>query len=244
MLKSPPPKENIFKNESVIIGGAGPGNPELITLRVLEAIKLADVIIYDALVNKKILKNAKKNCTLIFAGKKLNKKSCTQDDIINWMVKNAKNRKKVLRLKGGDPTIFGRGGEEVDYLIKEKISFKVFSGITASQEAMKILNMNFMTKENNFAMITGHKAINLQTPEINYSHLSKISGKIIIYMGLTQINIISKNLILNGKSDSSEVKIISNISLRNQKKISTNLLECSKTKDKFGLKTPVIIVIN
>ena len=243
MLKKLTQKEDIFKNESVIIAGAGPGNPKLITLKVLYAIKLADVIIYDALVNKAILSNSNKFCKLIFAGKTQNNKACTQEQIISWIINYAKQKKKVLRLKGGDPNIFGRGAEEIDYLKEKKISFSVFSGITASQGALNIIGENFISKEESCHLITGHKAINSNTPKINFKSIAKNRGKIIIYMGLNQLNYISKNLIINGKSKNSEVVIISKISLKKEKKIRTNLLKCSETINNFGLKTPAIIII-
>ena len=236
------PKKS-FKKGSVIIAGAGPGDPKLLTLKVYNCIKYADVIIYDGLVNIDILKNSGKKTNLIFAGKSFTNKSCTQQQIISWMISHAKKEKRVLRLKGGDPLVFGRGAEEVESLKKNKIPFQIFPGITASQQALNYLS-DGNNKINEFCLMTGHKAIDSQLPRFDYKKISKINGKIIIYMGLSQIKEIAKKLIANGKRKETVVQIIKDVSLPSQKKIVTNLFKCSKEKAKFGLTPPVIIIIN
>ena len=236
------PKKS-FKKGSVIIAGAGPGDPKLLTLKVYNCIKYADVIIYDGLVNVDILKNSSKKTDLIFAGKSFTNKSCTQQQIISWMISHAKKEKRVLRLKGGDPLVFGRGAEEVESLKKNKIPFQIFPGITASQQALNYLS-DGNNKINEFCLMTGHKAIDSQLPRFDYKKISKINGKIIIYMGLSQIKEIAKKLIANGKRKETVVQIIKDVSLPSQKKIVTNLFKCSKEKAKFGLTPPVIIIIN
>ena len=236
--------DQLFNNVSVILAGAGPGNIKYLTINVYYAIKEADVIIYDGLVGKKIVELAKKDCELILASKSSENKVCTQEEIINWMIKFSKEKKKVLRLKGGDPSIFGRGAEEIEALKKKKISFKIFSGITASQGAINILKNNFESFKGNFCFITGHKAINSSTPEMNFSSLSRFNGKIIIYMGLSQLSYIAKNLIKFGKQKEEMVQIVKDISLSTQKTLTTNLDQCVKSRNNFNLKPPVIIIIN
>ena len=236
------PKKS-FKKGSVIIAGAGPGDPKLLTLKVYNCIKHADVIIYDGLVNTDILKNASKKTNLIFAGKSFTNKSCTQQQIISWMISHAKKEKRVLRLKGGDPLVFGRGAEEVESLKKNKIPFQIFPGITASQQALNYLS-DSNNKINEFCLMTGHKAIDSQLPRFDYKKISKINGKIIIYMGLSQIKEIAKKLIANGKKKETVVEIIKNVSLASQEKVITSLVKCSKENLKFGLTPPVIIIIN
>ena len=236
------PKKS-FKKGSVIIAGAGPGDPKLLTLKVYNCIKYADVIIYDGLVNIDILKNSGKKTNLIFAGKSFTNKSCTQQQIIMWMISHAKKEKRVLRLKGGDPLVFGRGAEEVESLKKNKIPFQIFPGITASQQALNYLS-DSNNKINEFCLMTGHKAIDSQLPRFDYKKISKINGKIIIYMGLSQIKEIAKKLIANGKKKETVVEIIKNVSLASQEKVITSLVKCSKENLKFGLTPPVIIIIN
>ena len=126
MLINYKPPKNFFNDGTIILAGAGPGDPKLLTFKVYQAIKMADVIIYDALVGKDIICLAKKKCKLIFAGKLSNNKSCSQEDIISWMKSYSKLNKKVLRLKGGDPSIFGRGAEELQALKKSENKHKSF----------------------------------------------------------------------------------------------------------------------
>ena len=234
----------LFNDVSVILAGAGPGNVNYLTINVFYAIQEADVIIYDGLVGKKIIEWARKDCNLILASKSLQNKACTQEQIINWMIKFSKEKKKVLRLKGGDPSVFGRGAEEIEALQMNKIPFKIFSGITASQGAINILKNNFENFKGNFCFITGHKAINSSTPEMNFSSLSRFNGKIIIYMGLSQLSYIAKNLIKFGKQKEEMVQIVKDISLSTQKTLTTNLDQCVKSRNNFNLKPPVIIIIN
>lgn len=234
--------KKIFKKGSVIIAGAGPGDPKLLTLKVYNCIKYADVIIYDGLVNTDILKNSSKKTNLIFAGKSFTNKSCTQQQIISWMISHAKKEKRVLRLKGGDPLVFGRGAEEVEALKKNKIPFQIFPGITASQHALRYASDD--DKINEFCLITGHKAINSELPRLDYKKISNIDGKIIVYMGLSQIKEIAKELIGNGKKKETVVEIIKNVSLASEEKVITSLVKCSKENLKFGLSPPVIIIIN
>tara|TARA_X000000950_G_scaffold289063_1_gene409484 strand:+ start:12967 stop:13701 length:735 start_codon:yes stop_codon:yes gene_type:complete len=244
MLINFKPPKNFFNDGTIILAGAGPGDPKLLTLKVYQAIKMADVIIYDALVGKDIICLAKNKCKLIFAGKLSNNKSCSQEDIISWMKSYSKLNKKVLRLKGGDPSIFGRGAEELQALKKVKISIKVFSGITAGQEALKKLKISYFNNETkSFSLITGHRAI-INKKEINFKKLSAYEGRIIIYMGLSHLNNIANKLINFGKCENTSVKIITNISLKNERIFTTKLKNCVLEKNKFGLKPPAIIIIN
>ncbi len=236
--------DQLFNNVSVILAGAGPGNIKYLTINVYYAIKEADVIIYDGLVGKKIVELAKKDCELILASKSSENKVCTQEEIINWMIKFSKEKKKVLRLKGGDPSIFGRGAEEIEALKKNKISFKIFSGITASQGAINIIKNNFVNFRGNFCFITGHRAINSSNPTIDFSAISKFNGKIIIYMGLSRLSYIAENLIKFGRNKKKKVHLVKDISLSTQRTLTTNLDECVKSKNNFNLKPPVIIIIH
>ena len=237
-------KKDDFLDGTVILAGSGPGDPKLLTLEVFLSIKIADVIIYDALVNSEVIKSSKKDAILIFAGKRYSNKSCSQEDIITWMVKYSRMGKKVLRLKGGDPSIFGRGAEEVEALKKNNISFKILSGITAAQESFKTLKSDYISNKDSFILITGHKALNKDTPHLDFKALATYSGKIIIYMGLSQLNSIAQNLISFGKSKRSQVEIISKVSLKEQVIIKKKLAECCVSKEKLNIKSPAIIIIN
>ena len=244
MLSNYKPIKTEFEDGSVIIAGAGPGSVKLLTYRVLNILMIADVVIYDALVNKEILKYCKKYAKLIFAGKLKNKKACSQNDINLWLVKYAKKGNKVLRLKGGDPSFFSRVSQESEYLKNNKIKFKVFSGITASQESIKKLNSNFFNDSHICNLITGHKSINYPNVDINFKSICSNNGRIIIYMGIGQLEKISCKLIENGKSKDTKVSIIYNASLENEKIWKLKLGNLKNLKKKADVKSPAIIVVD
>ena len=244
MLNNLKPNSSFFRKGTVIIAGAGPGHINKITLQVYYAIKLSDVIIYDGLVNKEILEINNKNAKTIFAGKTFGNKSCTQSEIIEWIENYTKKNKRVLRLKSGDPSVFGRGSEEISELKRLKIPFKVFSGITAVQEAMKNLNLNYFQNSASFSLVTGHKTLKESSHKVNFQTMGKYHGTIVVYMGLNQINKISQSLIKGGKNKDNPVSIISRISMQDEKIYRSNLYECTKEKHSFGLKSPAIIIIH
>ncbi|MEE2694989.1 MAG: uroporphyrinogen-III C-methyltransferase [Pseudomonadota bacterium] len=231
-----------FKNGTVILAGAGPGSEDLITLKVDYALRIADVIIYDALVNSNLLKKCRKKAKLIYAGKLKNKQACSQNDINEWMLFYARKKKKVLRLKGGDVSFFSRGSQEISYLKKNKIDCKVLTGITCSQVVMKILNESFFNKSSVCSFITGHKKINKHINYLDLNMISKNEGRIIIYMGVGQIGKITSELI-KSRSPIENVYIISNASLPNQQIFHTTLKDCKKTVIKEKIKPPSIFVI-
>lgn len=243
MLEIFKPKSDFFNKGTVVIAGAGPGDEKNLTLATYFAIKIADVIIYDGLVGKRILNLAKKSANLIFAGKKFGNKSCTQKQIIDWLQKYSIKNKKVLRLKGGDPSIFGRGAEEIEALKKLKIKFKILSGITAAQEVFVKYNQKYDQIDKFFTFATGHKNINEESIKVNFSNFVRNHSKVVIYMGLSQLRNICNKLLDSGKSKKTKVIIATNISLKNEKIVESDLQSCLKTQNNFGLKPPAIIII-
>tara|TARA_X000000950_G_scaffold200461_1_gene241360 strand:+ start:213 stop:947 length:735 start_codon:yes stop_codon:yes gene_type:complete len=233
-----------FKEGTVIIAGAGPGNIKLVTIKTILAIKSADVIIYDSLINKLLLEYCKKNVKLIFAGKTSTNRACSQQDINEWLVKYAKKNKKVLRLKGGDVSFFSRGSQEISFLKKNKVKFKIFTGITSAQAALKEIEEKVNKKRLCLNLITGHKQIKTNSKKINYKYLVNTKGKILVYMGVSQIESIKKNLIKSGMRKSTEVSIISNASLENQKIHNTKLKNVVNFFKDKEVKPPSIIIIN
>ena len=231
-----------FEKNTVIIAGAGPGSKKLITLELKYILKLADVIVYDALVNKSILDECNEKVLLVYAGK-TKKNSCTQSEINKLLVKHAKLGKKVLRLKGGDVSFFSRASQEVEFLKKNKINFRVISAITSSQASISKINANFFNKNRFCNFFTGHKKINSNSKDVNYYNVSKNKGKIFIYMGISQIEKISKNLQKNQVSLKERVSIIKNASLKNQKIYTTNLKNCGAFIKKNKITSPAIIII-
>ena len=231
-----------FEKNTVIIAGAGPGSKKLITLELKYILKLADVVLYDALVNKSILEECNEKVLLIYAGK-TKKKSCTQTEINELLVKYAKKGKRVLRLKGGDVSFFSRAGQEVKFLKKNKVNFRVISAVTSSQASISQTSENFFNKKRFCNFITGHKKINSNSKDVDYYNVIKNKGKIFIYMGISQIEKISKNLQKNQVSPKERVSIIKNASLKNQKIYTTNLKNCGAFIKKNKITSPAIIII-
>ncbi len=233
-----------FQKGTVILAGAGPGSQDLLTIKVNQAIEFADVIIYDALVNSKLLKIAKGSARLIFGGKLKNKKACSQKEINDWMVSNAVKNKRVLRLKGGDISFFSRGSQEINVLKKNNIPFRVFSGITSSQHAIKYSVLTFFNRNNVCNFITGHRQTNDQFASDAFEKIYSNKGRIIIYMGVGQINKISHELIKLGMKKNTKVYIVSNASLQNEKIISTSLSRVQDSIIHNKILPPSIIIIN
>ena len=231
-----------FEKNTVILAGAGPGSKKLITLELKYILRLADVIVYDALVNKSILEECNEKVLLIYAGK-TKKKSCTQTEINELLVKYAKKGKRVLRLKGGDVSFFSRAGQEVKFLKKNKVNFRVISAVTSSQASISQTSENFFNKKRFCNFITGHKKINSNSKDVDYYNVIKNKGKIFIYMGISQIEKISKNLQKNQVSLKERVSIIKNASLKNQKIYTTNLKNCGAFIKKNKITSPAIIII-
>ena len=212
-----------FTAGSVILAGAGPGSFEQVTLKVYQAIKQADIIIYDSLVNDELLTISNKSAKKIFGGKTKNQRACSQKEINQWMVYHAKRHKKVLRLKGGDPSFFSRGSQEISFLKKEKVKYKIFSGITSSQQAIKSSGLSFFNRNGICNFITGHKRINEGSKTFDLKNIVENDGRIIIYMGIGQIKKISCDLIDLGMSLETQVFIVSNASLPSQRTFSSTL---------------------
>ena len=232
-----------FKEGTVIIAGAGPGNIKLVTIKTILALKSADVVIYDSLINKALLEYCKKNVKLIFAGKTSTDRACSQDDINEWLIRYAKKNKKVLRLKGGDISFFSRGSQEIAYLKKNKVKFKIFTGITSAQAALKEVKEKPTNSKLCLNFITGHKKIKTYSRHINYDYLVNTEGRILIYMGISQIESIRNSLIKSGMKKNSKISIISNASLENQIIFNTNLKDVTNFVKNNEVKPPSIIII-
>ena len=239
-------KESIidFKRGTVILAGAGPGSLKQVTLKVYKSIQEADVIIYDALVNTELLKFSKKKAELQFGGKTKTKKSCSQSDINEWLLFYAKNSKRVLRLKGGDTSFFSRGSQEIKFLKNHGIKYKIFTGITSSQLAVKNAGIKFFNHKGVCNFITGHRKIIEKSVSNNFKDIYKNGGKIIIYMGVSQIKEIISNLKKLGISKNKEVIIVSNASLSNEKVYFSNISEINSAILKNKITPPSIIIIS
>jgi len=190
-----------FAPGSVWLAGAGPGDPGLITALGLHAIASADAILYDALINEKLLGFARPRAELIYAGKRAGKRSCKQTDISRTLVSLAKKGKRVLRLKGGDPLVFGRGAEEALTLARSGVPFRIVPGITAGIGGLSYAGIPVTHRDTNHAVtfLTGHGADG-KLPKLDWNALAKASPTLVIYMGRKFAGEIAAQLIAAGRN--------------------------------------------
>ena len=229
----------------VYIVGAGPGDVGLLTLKAKKLLTdYADVVIHDRLISKDILKLIPKKVEKIFAGKEPDLHHMKQEDINSVLVKKAKAGKKVVRLKGGDPFIFGRGGEEIEYLKKNKIKFEVVPGITSAigAAAESLLPLTYRAVSDGVIFISGHNYEDT-TPKLEYKFLAKTNSTIVIYMGVKNIGIIAKKLIENGKSAKTPCLVVSEATNKGAKKLYSDLKSLPVKMKKSAIKNPALIYI-
>jgi len=227
----------------VYIVGAGPGDMELLTLKGKRCVEEADVIVYDRLVNKRILSLAKDSCELIYMGKKNTEGGLIQDKINATLVEKALKGKVVTRLKGGDPFVFGRGGEEILELVKNKISFEEVPGITSSISVPAYAGIPVTHRgiSKSFHIFTGHTEKNGSWH--NFEAIAKLKGTLIFLMGVKNLNIISNELLKNGKNPNTPVAIIEKGSSSKQRVIKDSLKNIYETAQNKKVVPPAIIII-
>ena len=230
----------------VYLVGAGPGDYKLLTLKGLECIKKADVIVYDRLANKNYLKEAKENCEFIYVGKASSNHTLPQDDINRVIADKAKEGKIVTRLKGGDPYVFGRGGEEGELLKEEGIEFEVVPGITSAIGGLCYAGIPITHRDyaSSFHVITGHlRDDDKENPEINWNALANTNGTLVFLMGVANLQKISSNLIKEGKSKDTPVALISWATRSNQRVITSTLENVYETAVMENVKPPTLIAV-
>lgn len=230
----------------VYLVGAGPGDYKLLTLKGLECIKKADVIVYDRLANSNYLKEAKPNCEFIYVGKASSNHVLPQDDINRVIADKAKEGKIVTRLKGGDPYVFGRGGEEGEVLVSQGIDFEVVPGITSAIGGLCYAGIPITHRDHasSFHVITGHlRDDDKENPEINWNALANTKGTLVFLMGVANLQKISENLILEGKSKDTPVALISWATRYNQRVITSTLEDVYETAIRESVKPPTLIAV-
>ena len=230
---------------TVWLVGAGPGDPGLLTLLAVQALRQADVIVHDALVNAECLKLAKPGAALEFAGKRGGKPSPKQRDISLRLVELARGGKRVLRLKGGDPFVFGRGGEEALTLIESNIPFRVVPGITAGIGGLAYAGIPVTHREVNHAVtfLTGHDSSGVVPDRINWKGVAAGSPVIVMYMAMKHIGQIAENLIGAGRSPDEPVAFVCNAATEQQAVLETTLSRAEADATEAGLEPPAIVVV-
>jgi len=227
----------------VFLVGAGPGDPELLTLRALHLIQKADVCIYDNLVSKDILELVRRDAHMIYAGKLRNNHTIEQKEINKLLVNYAKKGLRVLRLKGGDPFMFGRGGEEISELMAKKIKFQVVPGITAAMgvSAYAGIPLTHRDYSQSCMFITGHEKNG--ELNINWNNLTNENQTIVIYMGLNSLPTIAQNLIDYGMRKDMPIALVQEGTTENQKVVVSTISRVNAKILKTDIQSPVIIII-
>lgn len=230
-------------NGKVWLVGAGPGDPSLITVKGLHCIRHADVLVYDRLVCKELLAEVPAGCEMINVGKTPNNHPIPQDEINQILVAQALMGRNVVRLKGGDPYVFGRGGEEVETLAQSGIPFEVIPGITSAIGGLAYAGIPVTHRDHasSFHVITGHLQQG-KDPQ-DWPTLAKLQGTLVILMGMSQIETICQQLIEHGKAASTPAAAVMCASHQVQKIAQGTLATLPQDVLREGIKSPALIVI-
>jgi len=230
----------------VYLVGAGPGDPGLITVRGKYLLEKAEVLVYDYLASKKLLKHVPKDAKLVYAGKRGGvKHTHTQEEINQMLVDYAKEGKVVVRLKGGDPFIFGRGGEEVQELFNADVPFEVVPGVTSATAAATYAGIPITHREYtaSVAFLTGHEDPTKENSNIDWAKLATGVGTLVVYMGIKNLPIIVKNLIKHGRDPKTPVAVVRWASTPEQRSVVGNLETITDIVRDAGITPPSLIIV-
>ncbi|WP_342440161.1 uroporphyrinogen-III C-methyltransferase [Paenibacillus sp. FSL L8-0436] len=233
-----------MKQGSISIVGAGPGDPELITVKALRRIQTADVILYDRLVNEELLAYGRKEALRIYCGKAPGQHSMPQDGIERLMIKHASAGSHVVRLKGGDPFVFGRGGEEALASAAAGIPYEVIPGITSAIGAAASAGIPLTHRglAASFAIVTGSRCHDHAAP-VRWDALAHSVDTLVIYMGVSQLSGIREQLLKHGKDAATPVALIENGTTARERTVTGTLGNIDKLATVMKISNPALIII-
>ncbi|WP_118135799.1 uroporphyrinogen-III C-methyltransferase [Oceanicella sp. SM1341] len=225
--------------------GAGPGDPGLVTLHALNALRQADVVVYDALVDERILDWAAPGTELIFAGKRGGKPSAKQRDISLSLVELARAGRRVLRLKGGDPFVFGRGGEEAQTLVQHGVPVRIVPGISAGIGGLAYAGIPVTHRDVNQAVtfLTGHDQTGETPTSLDWEAIARGSQVVVMYMAMKHLGKIAERFIAAGRSADEPVAIVTRATSPDQDVLETTLGRAAAEAEAAGVVPPAIICI-
>lgn len=228
----------------VFIVGAGPGEPKLLTVKAAELLRTAKVVVYDRLVSREILNLVPETTEKIYVGKRTGKHVVPQDKITKLLVKMALNGRDVVRLKGGDPFIFGRGGEEAEALAENGIEFEVVPGVSSSGVAPMYAGIPLTHRDyaSSVAIITGHRAGEGER-KIDWPKVARAVDTIVILMGVESLEDIAKKLLDGGLDPATPVAIIERGTSKQQRTVTGEIRTIAKDAAKKNIQPPAVIVI-
>jgi len=234
--------EELSQGEVYLVG-AGPGDPDLLTFRALRLMQQADVVLYDRLVSQEILNMTRQDADKIHVGKQRDRHTMPQSEISSLLVSLAQSGKRVLRLKGGDPFIFGRGGEEIEQLAVKKIPFQVVPGITAAAGCSSYAGIPLTHRDyaQSVIFVTGHMKDN--RCDLNWQNLVQPDQTVVIYMGLIGLPFICEQLIKHGRTDITPAALIQQGTTPQQKVYVGNLQTLPEIIDANNVQAPTLIIV-
>ena len=234
-----------MKKGKVFLVGAGPGDPGLITVKGVKCLREAEVVVYDRLIDEEILKEASPQAEKIYVGKKASLHTLEQGAINRLLLEKAREGKRVVRLKGGDPFVLGRGGEEAETLAKNEIPFEVVPGVSSAcaVPAYAGIPVTYRGIASSFAIVTGHKASDTGEPAIAWDRISAGADTLIILMGLKNLPRIVEALMKNHKDPSTPVAVITHGTTSRQQCITGTLADIEERVTAAGIQPPATIVI-
>ena len=228
----------------VTLVGAGPGDPELLTLRAVKALRGARLVLYDHLVGKEVLRYVAEDADLIYVGKESSHHTLPQKSIINLMVRLARSGRSLVRLKGGDGFIFGRGGEEAQALAEAGIAFDVVPGITAAQGAGACAGIPLTHRDHAATLVfaTGHLRGDDEVA-LDWEALARPRQTVVIYMGMGTLPVICRELVRHGLSASTPAALVEQASLPSQRCITGTLQDLPRLAQQHRVRPPALIVV-
>lgn len=242
-------KDAQIQTGKVYLIGAGPGDPKLLTIKAAEALAVSDIIVYDYLVNPEVLVHARRNSELIYVGKRAGQPSISQDEINRILITNARAGRTVARLKGGDPFIFGRGGEEAEALVQAAIEWEIIPGISSGVAAAAYAGIPLTHRDHSssVAFITGHDARSNGKRATDWSITAHAAETLVIFMCAETIATIAREIIEAGRSPATPIAIIRYGTCAHQEVFSGTLEDLALADDENGniikIKPPAIAVI-
>ncbi len=229
----------------VYICGAGPGDRDLLTIKAAKLLSECDVILYDRLVNKGILNMTSPHSKIVYVGRESGDPTTNQMITNELMLKYANDGKKILRLKGGDPFIFGRGGEEAEFLSSKNIKYEIVPGISSLNGAAVYAGIPLTHRDysSSVVILTGHESIEKEKSSIKWNSIAKAADTIVIFMGLEQLKHITKKMIGAGVTKKADIAVIENATSIKQRVIIGNLGNIEKKVKQKKIQSPAIIII-